>query len=247
MEKLLCVILLLSFSCGIKGNRGDHVLDLHETHFYDGCTGSINVVCLGSNITHIPEDLPKDMMVLTLMNTSITVLTKDMFATYPSLQEIYVLQNRMDRIEDGAFNNITNLKKLILMSMYPSETELQEKAFQGIDHLEILSLASNHLKEIPTTQLKNLKGLKQLFLLDNDIQSVREGSLTFSDKLEEVNLQNNMIKHLEDSPFGAAPQLLKLSLTSNRIENVNTSIFHKLVKLEELDLTDSYFGLWFLW
>ena len=240
---LLPVVLLLSFVCGIKGYSSsltDHVLDLHKTPFQDGCSGASRVVCRGSNITDLPADLSKEMKSLILFNTSIRVLRKEMFATFFGLEKLYIFSNRLSRIDDGAFNNLTDLKTMDLSFVYLNETELQKNAFQGLDHLELLQLSSNHLEEIPTTQLKSLIGLKKLHLINNNIKYIREGSLSFSDKLEEVDLTGNVLINLDTGICGNTTSLKNVKLSRNKLGgNQIAMAFAKCSMVELLDLSQN--------
>ncbi|XP_076442127.1 leucine-rich repeat-containing protein 9-like isoform X2 [Babylonia areolata] len=107
------------------------------------------------------------------------------------------------------------------LSGYPSKaaSDLYSETFQPVlEHLEVLHLGYNGIKDMAALQLGRLPSLKALFLQGNEITKV-EGLEGLHD-LRELVLDRNKVKVMSEYAFANQWNLQELHLEENRLREV---------------------------
>ncbi|KAK7486625.1 hypothetical protein BaRGS_00022150, partial [Batillaria attramentaria] len=97
-------------------------------------------------LTRIPSALPEDITILDVNNNAITMIAKDDFIHLERVRTIFLQQNQIATIEDGAFANLHSLQLLVLYN--------------------------NRLTQVPDTWFQHLPSITTIDLSRNDIQTI---------------------------------------------------------------------------
>ncbi|KAF6214745.1 hypothetical protein GE061_009488 [Apolygus lucorum] len=179
---------------------------------------------------------------------------------------IYLSQNRIENVSEGAFNGVHNtLEYLDLggnhLQMIPRAVEslralkylylpsnnisfIHNDTFLGFSEtLSAMSLSGNQLEEVPSEALCVCRRLTHLNLGYNHIIEIQEENFVGLDSLETLLLMNNRIVILPAHTFRQTPNLRELSLSFNKISAIDEDAFVDLESsLESLEIS---FGLYF--
>ncbi|XP_050357712.1 leucine-rich repeat-containing protein 15-like [Nymphalis io] len=101
-----------------------------------------------------------------------------------------------------------------------------------------LSLQGCRITGMDNDSFENLYSLKYLDLSQNQISTVKLGSLGSSKQLIYLNVSHNLLSELQPGSFDETPNLDVLDLEGNRIK-LNLGIFDRLIKLRHLDLSNN--------
>ncbi|XP_066926850.1 uncharacterized protein [Clytia hemisphaerica] len=171
-------------------------LDLNRLESLDDKTFygllKLNTLHLASNkLTSVPSSI-SDLKALTKLDLSYNSFTK-----YP------------------LFKEMNQLLELDLMGC--SIKEIESSNLKKTPNLLKLRLNRNNLKKIGIDQrLDNLRNLKELILLGNQIEEIDERTFGFnSDSIEVLNLGRNNLPSLKEKVFQPLKNLKELSLTGN--------------------------------
>ena len=246
MENLACIVLVLS--AGLTA--GTRVLSQYEcgrdepltlpgegTAWPEGCTGEKYVLCAGRNVTSLPKDLSPNTETIHIQDTSIRVLTEDMFAPYPALKTIKILINQLDAIENGAFNGIHNLSELYLVFVNLTATDIDNRTFLDIANITRLEVRINFLTDVPEF-IKVFTNLEILSLSDNKLQIIADG-LPVLEKLEQFHATGNKIRSFDDLDLSKMPNLRCLHIGDNLIIDFTADLDVQLIHLEEIYLQEN--------
>ncbi|XP_078616101.1 uncharacterized protein LOC144884571 [Branchiostoma floridae x Branchiostoma japonicum] len=176
--------------------------------------GGYSVSCNGPNITAIPRDVPKNVTVLDISFTPITMLRKGDFVDMPKLKELRVWWN-------------VNL------------TIVEVDTFDNLPTLTSLGLYNNSFTKLPTGLFSNLKALTRFDAHNSKLERIQRGLFTDHPSLEEIQLYFNDITELEEGAFGGMPHLTSVYLPSNRITSLSGPIFEGSGKLKSLDVSSN--------
>nr|XP_050869072.1 chaoptin-like isoform X1 [Vespula vulgaris]XP_050869073.1 chaoptin-like isoform X1 [Vespula vulgaris]XP_050869074.1 chaoptin-like isoform X1 [Vespula vulgaris]XP_050869075.1 chaoptin-like isoform X1 [Vespula vulgaris]XP_050869076.1 chaoptin-like isoform X1 [Vespula vulgaris]XP_050869077.1 chaoptin-like isoform X1 [Vespula vulgaris]XP_050869078.1 chaoptin-like isoform X1 [Vespula vulgaris]XP_050869079.1 chaoptin-like isoform X1 [Vespula vulgaris]XP_050869080.1 chaoptin-like isoform X1 [Ve len=186
------------------------------------------------NLTRNPlnriHDLPSEAMYpilqeIHISGTNLSIVTSQDFEAFPALQHLFLGQNCILRVSPGAFRSLPNLLTLHL-GMNSLEI-LPKERLQGMEHLRILNLTHNRLKELEEFP-KDLKSLQVLDLSYNQIGIV--GKVTFKNliSLVELHLYGNWINAISSEAFKPLKKLRLLDLSRNYLENLPLNAFRPL-------------------
>ncbi|KAK3096058.1 hypothetical protein FSP39_022615 [Pinctada imbricata] len=129
------------------------------------CLGTV-VDCSGRQLTTIPSNIPLYTTELKLNNNKIgKIQSNGLFSRLINLRILDISDNRVEIIEDGAFD--------------------------GANHLGELDLSSNRLTKVTAKMMQGLAGLRTLSLLDNQIRCITNGAFDSMKMLSLLNLESN--------------------------------------------------------
>lgn len=152
----------------------------------------------------------------------------------PSLEALYLHDNRIEEMAFGAFRNCS---RLITLNLARNKlTKLHYASFDGLSHLENLDISANMITSIEDGAFLGLYRLKILSLGINQISKI--GAYLFADvySLTSLYLFKNRISVIEPAAFSRLMDLKVLSLFDNRIPSVPQKMVKGLENLEELYL-----------
>ena len=129
------------------------------------CRGK-TVDCSNQMLSKIPHDLPKETEELLLNDNDIQrVPALGLFNRLPRLRRLDFSRNKIDAIEDGAFEGANSIVKLQMGQN--RLRDVNNKLFRGLNNLEELDLYSNQIGCITPGAFDSLHYLKTLNLMAN--------------------------------------------------------------------------------
>ncbi|KAL3888341.1 hypothetical protein ACJMK2_000711 [Sinanodonta woodiana] len=225
------------------------------------CTNLIVLDLSDNLILSLPVGIFHDLNSLKSLNLSKNALTSldsstGLFSHLRSLTHLYLGFNKLTRINNSMFRNMTGLSQLGLESNRIST--IDSDTFQAIHSLQTINLSNNTLTNIQSELFKGLSKLLRIEFNGNLLQileqttviepSVRLISLSSNKFTEiptgflqhlqniqtEVNLAENQIRNI---PAGSLDKihLQKLNLSFNLIEFIQFNAFSDCT-ISELDL-----------
>lgn len=175
------------------------------------------------NITFVPTELFvifPNLKKLELRAKIETVNAND-FRNAQNLEQL-TLNNQLQRIPARIFSLAKKLNNLVL-SRNRIDT-IEDFAFDGLDNLEQLGLAKNQLTSLKRYTFAGLTKLVNLNLRDNDISTIEDGAFSLP-KLDELYLSKNRLKTLSDRIFDGTPLLRNINLDNNNLQQFGTSFY----------------------
>ncbi|XP_061796547.2 extracellular matrix protein 2 isoform X1 [Nerophis lumbriciformis] len=116
----------------------------------------------------------------------------------PSLQELKINENRLQKIYGNSFHGLTSLVILELEANLLSEANVDPMAFVPLVELSYLRLGGNFFRSIPQG-LPNL--LLELYLENNRIEEIPEGVFNYTRNLNLVSLRHNRLEETRMAPM----------------------------------------------
>uniref|UniRef100_A0A6P7FI95 Insulin-like growth factor-binding protein complex acid labile subunit n=1 Tax=Diabrotica virgifera virgifera TaxID=50390 RepID=A0A6P7FI95_DIAVI len=223
---------------------------------------SLYIVEFQNNVVSNIEDDAFAGATITLLDLShnkMAKLTSKMFAG-SNITYIFLHSNVISNIEDGTFDKIDNMQRLVLSN---NQLEALGNVFKNLTNLKQLLLAENRIKTLEPgcfsgsgisleiflsgNQLTHIaKGVfykVPVFSLDfrnNSISKIDKGALAGLSTLRNVLLGNNSLGDLKMSTFDFLNNTLNLlSLSDNGISNIDIGVF-KNVEIFILDLSRNH-------
>lgn len=133
----------------------------------------------------------------------------------PGIQYLYLQNNMIEGIDDDTFQNVTDLKWLILDHNHLSNANIKKNAFSKLKSLQKLYISFNNLTELVGPLPKTMDDLR---VTNNKLTKITPNILEGLENLTVVHLQHNKLK--EDSISGAfkgLKSLLYLDLSYNEL------------------------------
>lgn len=124
---------------------------------------------------------------------------------------------------------LSKLNSLRYLCLQQNNMKVLSKTFlTGMLTLEELTIAHNHLQDIPPLAFVDLPSLKRLNLNDNHLQYLDANSFVNLEELEVLDLSSNNISDVSFISFPPLPKLLWLHLQNNPIKVIFLNAFHFL-------------------
>lgn len=102
-----------------------------------------------------------------------------------------------------------------------------------------LDLTDNSIRRITIESLVPVRGVVNLKLKQNEIDSIEEGAFHVTDHLQTLDLSSNKLKSIHQGTFTGAQTLLHLDLSNNQLEHVDGA-FAEMSQLTRLDLQNNH-------
>lgn len=152
------------------------------------------------------------------VNLKLLFLTKNHLSSVPiglptDLKELRLDENRIAMIDEGTFQNVTNLQRLLLDGNLLENKAIAPGTFTDLVNLRELSLSRNSLTMPPP--LLPSASLSKLNLQENQIKDIP--NLVFSElrKLEKLDLSANLLQTVPQGVFDGLGSLTFLNVRSN--------------------------------
>lgn len=147
------------------------------------------------------------------------------------------------RLRTISFYGWDNLK---VLSIKGCEMDtLYWEMFDGLSHLEHLSLEGNQIKEIPPFSFYGTPNIRTLSLARNEIFDLSYRSLAGLLELQLLDISDNNLGKLSEQTFPPFPKLEIVDLRRNPIKNLFPAIFGVMNKTEVLYVGDDVVPLEF--
>eukprot|EP00106_Octopus_bimaculoides_P021286 XP_014788728.1 PREDICTED: G-protein coupled receptor 126-like [Octopus bimaculoides] len=147
---------------------------------------------------------------------------------------LYLEHNKIKTIENGAFQNLVNLRRLHLDNN--EITIIKEGTFQNLLSLETLWLYNNEITDVEEGSFKSIPNLHTLSLLNNKITNIKNGTFQKLPNLKSLYMEYNQINKIEKATFQNLANLKNLHLDNNKIMGIEKETFQNLTSLEALYL-----------
>ena len=179
------------------------------------------------------------------------------------IKELDLSGNKITKIPEGFFDNMTNLEYVDLNSNHIKA--LPENTFKNTKKLNWINIRANNLTEIKKDTLSGLDKLVYLELDNNSITSVEAGALDGDTSLKQLSISGNELNALPDHLLddagdtinfielsnnefvklpncinAATKKLRKISAFNNALEDISNIDFTKMSNLEEVNFYKNY-------
>ncbi|XP_076364408.1 uncharacterized protein LOC143253850 isoform X2 [Tachypleus tridentatus] len=154
---------------------------------------------------------------LHIRNSSLHVITGDLFQNMKKLKNLDLLDDKIVSIKDDAFRMLRN--SLITLSLEGNALKGIPEAVNNLNKVQIISLKNNEILELHSNV--TLPNLKQLILTNNKMSEIH--SLGNFEKLENLYLDLNKIVYVEKSVLSNTSQLKTIYLNNNKIETLSST------------------------
>ncbi|KAK7473464.1 hypothetical protein BaRGS_00035293, partial [Batillaria attramentaria] len=182
------------------------------------CT-SVQADCSDLYLHAIP-DLPAGILQLDLSLNRFTAIDSDIFPdNVTGVISLDFSYNMIRYISDGAFRSLVNLTTVILRGTLLDRYERLSPVFAvpNLKMLVYLNLDSTSLSRLSVDMFANFERLEEVFLGDNKLNSVPDGTFDSLTSLTTLSLSQNSISVVRETTFSVAvrQRLTVLDLSSN--------------------------------
>ncbi len=176
-----------------------------------------------------------------------------------SIKKLDLARNRISKLNEAAFRNLTTLQSLSLASnrVY----FVHKRAFVHLPSLQILDLSGNRIEYFSGETFSSTKNLRILNLSVNNLRSLPRDLLSntivesldlssnllnvmpgssiseIGQTLRRLDLSNNHIEHLDSTMFADVPTLTFLNLSNNKLNILPDNVFTSIGNLLTLDIS----------
>jgi gastrin-releasing peptide receptor len=210
----------------------------------DGCWCSADgdkIDCSNSSLDNIPVIFHKQVRSLTLDYNNLTYLKEDVFlsSALPRLEVLSIDDCNLVGVEPGAFNGLTILVQLSLMSNMIRE--IKPLTFGNMSSLKRLYLGYNVIENLEPDSFFGLSDLEYLHIGENNIKHIHPDLFIHSPNLEMLILERNQQLEIPtDGHFMNSHSLRNLFLSNCSVTSVSMKTFEKVVGLKLLDLSANH-------
>ncbi|XP_052765949.1 protein toll-like [Mya arenaria] len=135
------------------------------------------------------------------------------FRIFPDIFEIHLNDNKIRKLPQDAFTNLTNL--------------------------QILDLGNNKLNSVPSSLFSGLTSLKRLNMSDNNIETLPEGIFQDLNTVATLSMTNNLFKHLDPNLFSNCIKLENLEVSGNQLTDMKYIIVNS-AHIRNVDLSHNF-------
>lgn len=137
---------------------------------------------------------------ISLYKNQLGSLGPGVFGPMP-LKELWLYDNKLSRVEDDTFGNLTQLFLLVLSRNQISG--VSTGAFRGLDKIGEISLHTNLLTSLQAGTFRGLPNLFHISLEHNFLSSLPAGVLQGVNRLDNLDLHNNSFPNLPQTSLDA--------------------------------------------
>lgn len=130
---------------------------------------------------------------ISLYENQLESLSPGVFGPMP-MEQLWLYDNKLSRLEDDTFRNLTNVNLLVLSRNQISY--VSPWAFRGMENLREVSLHTNLLTKLEAGTFRGLPNLVNISLEHNLIHTLPLGFLQGVSQLGQIDLRNNSLSSL---------------------------------------------------
>ncbi|CAG9813618.1 unnamed protein product [Phaedon cochleariae] len=155
---------------------------------------------------------------------------KDIYLTHINLSN-----NKISKIEAGAFENCANIT--ILDLSHNQIAGLHKGAFDATTYATVLQLSYNLFTNLSQVPLHNMTGIKVLNVSHNAITSIPRKTFPKLYELHTIDISHNNLREIHNAVFQTLFSLRNLNMSFNDMEVIKSGALGSLPTLLELDLS----------
>lgn len=174
---------------------------------------------------------------LWLDGNHLPVVLEKTFIMQRELQKISLARNRLAKVTNTAFANVTTLTELDIS--YNKLIHIEPAVFHPVlDSLEKLDVSGNNIAMAELKYgLQGLANLRYLGLADLNLTEVPVSLLLYHEKLRSLNLSGNLLETFPSQVH--LPQLVELDLSRNKFTGFEEKAMHRLDQVPTVHLVDN--------
>ncbi|KAM3618032.1 uncharacterized protein V6R79_014329 [Siganus canaliculatus] len=143
------------------------------------------------------------------------------------IKYVYLQRNKITGIQDGVFDNATNLVWVVLFHNQLSSDKIGKNVFSKLTNLDRLFLNHNELTRVPPNLPKSITDLR---LGQNKISKIPSNSFEGMANLTTLQIQANAIEDV-GGMFKGLKSLTMLDMRKNRLRKIPDNLPEKLQQL----------------
>lgn len=148
-----------------------------------------------------------------------TTFPAEIFEIFPYVDHVSI-QSNLKVLSQNDWKNAINLKTLRLSGNKLSEF----MSFNGLKNLKKLELEQNQLSIIRRDFLVGMDKLEELYLGQNGIHSIEDGSFDHANLIF-LDLSRNNLTTLSDSVFSKCPKMRAVEIGHNQLTHIGQSMY----------------------
>lgn len=141
-------------------------------------------------------------------------ITEDFFNGLSNLKKLTLEYNSIRRLDPNTFRRLTKLEELDLRC---NRLVLEEGTFEDLTNLKSLNLGSNYLCQIKANVFSGLENLERLGLVRNGLENLNEGVFSGLRALKKLNLNRNELKFTSLRVLEELTNIESIDLRKNHI------------------------------
>ncbi|KAF7653698.1 hypothetical protein LDENG_00079590 [Lucifuga dentata] len=143
------------------------------------------------------------------------------------IKYVYLQRNQITGIQDGVFDNATNLVWVVLFQNQLNSDKIGKKVFSKLKNLDKLYLDHNDLTRVPPNLPKSITDLQ---IGHNKISKIHPNSFEGMTNLTNLHLQANVLEEV-GSAFKGLKSLTILDIRKNKLRKIPDSLPERLQQL----------------
>ncbi|CAK1585527.1 unnamed protein product [Parnassius mnemosyne] len=152
------------------------------------------------------------------------------------LETLDLSYNDLIVVTDNCLSKLRSLSKLFLQNNAISS--LENGAFGGLLSLHVLNLSSNFINTVPPDLFSDTKSLKEIILSNNTINVLPPGLFSGLDQLQTLDISHNDLtsQWINRGTFVGLLRMVILNLSYNKLTKIDRFMFQDLYSLQKLNL-----------
>ncbi|XP_033001366.1 follicle-stimulating hormone receptor [Lacerta agilis] len=202
---------------------------------------NLRFLCKESQVTQVPQDIPRNATELTFFLTKIRIIPKGAFLGLNEVEKIEISQNdALEIIESNVFSNLPKLYE-IRIEKANHLVYIDRYAFQNLPNLRYLLLSNTAIMYLPVINQIHSSMKFVLDVQDNiNIHKIERNSfLGLSSERLDIRLYKNGLSEIEDHAFNGTI-LSSLNLRGNdKLEKLPNEVFQGADGPAVLDISET--------
>lgn len=180
-----------------------------------------------------------DVKLVEFSSSAVKFIPKIVYETFPNMDYFLIWDNiDFPNIEQRFFEGIPDIK--ILRVLENKIRAINANVFIKLPKsLEIVNLQNNQIEVVDALAFAGLSTVGELYLQQNKIAALEDGTFQYMSNLSELNLQNNLIEKVSEQTFSGLVNLKNLNMQSNKIKVLHYEAFNEFSKLNDIDLRNN--------
>lgn len=235
--KLFLVIALVKVSAGIEIDCEFYGYDWNNWGDRYTCSARLeDVLEPGVTVTSVIGQHRKgksnsDIVAVDVSSQKTYFMIRGLIDKFPNMTDFYMFRSYLKEISKSDFEGCSQWTTMSLSRNHIKD--VPDDTFDHLFNMEYFSISFNELSKIPN--LAAMPKMKELYLFENNIQTVEKSDFTSNPLLDVVWLYLNKIHYIEPRVFDILPRLKIADLRYNRcidlsLRDYNSDEFYKQVE-----------------